>query len=769
MKEGFPLSLIWKSDDIGLSNLPAWSFETPPLSIHLIPSLNLGGAEKIVLDLTAHRSLAGGRIHVFVLDTRNSDTHEFVPGTGAQVTVFTQKSWNERLKEVARLAIAQNVPIYCHLTSASNMLFLQSLGAKTIPVIHNEAKGWRTDYRPVLCSPLTPFIAACSARVAEAVQAVGTTRPVRIMRHLPLIHGMLNREEARTALKISPHVPAIGMIGRLDAQKNYIRAVSILADLRKETPDCILVIIGPWSFGDGPKCKDAITRTAKRLGLEVGIDILLLGGLPNASRYLPAFDAFLNTSLWEGLSMACMEAVVAKVPCIASLVGGQKELGKDVTLIDIAEPNRTWVSAIKKVLPTSEETGTQKSRNLLGYIGDGLAVQWPWASHFSAIDECSLRKDKVLFVTLDLNVGGAQKSLCNLMRELPRTGISPILAVNGKIGVPSYLSGLDDIPVVHLAGSDDSGLRGRISRICSLLDRYKCGSLCFWNVDALTKSMIANILAPSPIRVIDVSPGPMLYSELSEEFTGGDNGTSLSASYYLNSLDAIVNKYHVESPVQIKGQTWSIPNGVYVPDCLRPPAKIQTNPFKIAVCGRLSPSKYPELLPDIARELQTLAGEGQKAPEIHVYGGFHKHHPHLARRFISDVLDGQSVPENLFFHGPTDFPQLAISDAGCLLMLSKDQGCPNASLEALSLGIPVVANATGGVGEQVITDVTGTLFPEAPPPPKDIAAALYRICTDSEFRSRLSENAILLTRQKFSMESMATNYANLFLSLQGLY
>jgi hypothetical protein len=49
--------------------------------------------------------------------------------------------------------------------------------------------------------------------------------------------------------------------------------------------------------------------------------------------------------------------------------------------------------------------------------------------------------------------------------------------------------------------------------------------------------------------------------------------------------------------------------------------------------------------------------------------------------------------------------KLAQYDA--LLALGRHQGCPNAVLEALAAGVPVIANDSGGTREQVLHGKTG--------------------------------------------------------------
>ena len=62
------------------------------------------------------------------------------------------------------------------------------------------------------------------------------------------------------------------------------------------------------------------------------------------------------------------------------------------------------------------------------------------------------------------------------------------------------------------------------------------------------------------------------------------------------------------------------------------------------------------------------------------------------------------------------------------LMVSEPAGCPNASLEAMAAGLPVIATDVGGVSEQVIHGQTGLLV--APANDKYFAAAIAKLAND---------------------------------------
>jgi glycosyltransferase involved in cell wall biosynthesis len=140
------------------------------------------------------------------------------------------------------------------------------------------------------------------------------------------------RKAWRERWDIPAHARVIGMLGAVKPQKDYPRALRLFAALLAQR-DARLVILGGPVGRDGAGAWYALLATAQRLGIEHLLRVP--GFITHAAACLPAFDLLLNTSHYEGLSIATLEALAAGLPCVVNAVGGQGELSASgLTLMD---------------------------------------------------------------------------------------------------------------------------------------------------------------------------------------------------------------------------------------------------------------------------------------------------------------------------------------------------------------------------------------------------------------------------------------------------
>jgi glycosyltransferase involved in cell wall biosynthesis len=85
-----------------------------------------------------------------------------------------------------------------------------------------------------------------------------------------------------------------------------------------QVPGCRLVIVG-----DGPE-KRRLEQLAAESG--VGESVMFTGFRADVRRLLPALDVYLNTSVYEGVSLTVLEAMAASCGVVATAVGGTPEV-----------------------------------------------------------------------------------------------------------------------------------------------------------------------------------------------------------------------------------------------------------------------------------------------------------------------------------------------------------------------------------------------------------------------------------------------------------
>ena len=194
----------------------------------------------------------------------------------------------------------------------------------------------------------------------------------------------------------------------------------------------------------------------------------------------------------------------------------------------------------------------------------------------------------------------------------------------------------------------------------------------------------------------------------------------------------------------------AIPNGVPVPD---PPWQRRTGwreAPRATFVGRLAPEKgldtlldaWPAVLSSFPTARLTLVGEGPERPALEA---------RVARLGLAGAVE---MP------GVSDDPTQALRGADLFILPSREEGMSIALLEAMALGVPIVATSIPGNRRLLHEFKHGRL---APP---DDPAALARVVTDqwSHFDRafHMTRAARRRVQEEFSIRSMARRHLELF-------
>ncbi len=166
--------------------------------------------------------------------------------------------------------------------------------------------------------------------------------------------SLFSRNEARQLLGIPLEVQVVGHVGRLVRAKDQKTLISAFAKVYKVLPLSSLVIIGAGRFEND--LKDQV----KSLQLPDSV-VIFAGAKENAVRFMPAFDLFALTSVTEGFPRVLLEAMVCKIPIVATDRGGICEvLDADAQLCQAGD-----VDGIARRLLESLQLDQESRQNLV--------------------------------------------------------------------------------------------------------------------------------------------------------------------------------------------------------------------------------------------------------------------------------------------------------------------------------------------------------------------------------------------------------------------
>lgn len=365
---------------------------------------------------------------------------------------------------------------------------------------------------------------------------------------------------------------------------------------------------------------------------------------------------------------------------------------------------------------------------------------------------------RIAFVLGSLDVGGTETQVCRLAAELRTAGHEVIVLVLTTDGPLAAV--LEEAGVARRAFGY-SGLRFRDSRrrlrpwvvlveLSKLRHLYRalrafrpevCHAFLYWSyVIALPLAWLARV----PVRVSGRRglTSPRSYNLFYRTIGRASNRFAHTITANANAIadDVVLHERVASNRIRV------IRNGVDIPADVSP---VGRQPAEGLIVANFIPYKG---YADLVRALHLLdrppvvraVGEGPQRASLEVA---------VRAAGLGAVLHFEGhVPDARRLWGTVQFGILA----------SHEEGLPNAVLEAMAAGVPMVATVVGGVPELLEDGVTGLLVP--PGDPDQLAAAIERIAGDPELRKRMG-GAARARAAAYSWERCVGEYMALYREL----
>jgi len=193
-----------------------------------------------------------------------------------------------------------------------------------------------------------------------------------------------------------------------------------------------------------------------------------------------------------------------------------------------------------------------------------------------------------------------------------------------------------------------------------------------------------------------------------------------------------------------------VPNGVDV-ECFAPSPDARAaarqsygladGAFLVAAAARLSREKGLDTL---------LGAAGQRAGMTFLIAGDGPLRSALTRQ----------APANARLLGRLADVRPLLAAADVFVVPSRREGQGIAALEAMAAHVPLIASRVGGLADMLSDGETALLVP--PDDPDALAAALSRLKSDARLCRKLTENAALLVRERYALDTMLQAVAGVY-------
>jgi glycosyltransferase involved in cell wall biosynthesis len=127
---------------------------------------------------------------------------------------------------------------------------------------------------------------------------------------------------------------------------------------------------------------------------------------------------------------------------------------------------------------------------------------------------------------------------------------------------------------------------------------------------------------------------------------------------------------------------------------------------------------------------------------------------------LKRMVEILNITDSVTISGETTDVVKQLQESTIFVLPSLSEGLSNVLLEAMACGLPVVATRVGGNIDLIQDGANGILV--EPENPAQLSHALWKILIDKKQALHLGTRARQTVEEKFSMDSVVTNYIELY-------
>lgn len=351
--------------------------------VHLIPTLDAGGAERQLCNLAISEQAAGLQPKVVVLNGKNTALRLELEHAGVDVSVYPLSGVAGLFNMIKLLSSLIRLNRHNYVLAA--WMYHSCFISLFVKLLHPRLRIFWMIRRTAIPGGLTGKLCRLNARFSRLVPSVIVSNSVSGLNshinagycpdkfiHIPNIIDCKkfvptdNKALLRSKLDIPGHTRVFACVARYAPVKGHLELLQALKTIVDENFICLLIGRG---VKDAPPLAELLTELVQAGRVRV------LGESSDIASILPAVDFLVMPSLSEGFPNVVAEAMACAVPCIVTDVGDALAITADTGCVVPPSDPYALAHAIKKWLNSPEQTLAENGLSATGIINTHYSLE----------------------------------------------------------------------------------------------------------------------------------------------------------------------------------------------------------------------------------------------------------------------------------------------------------------------------------------------------------------------------------------------------------